>query len=158
MSRRPNPQSVGWAEKSAEKLSRVALPTKLVVVVHTYSINLQTFARRIKCKDCNRKKAFDDFSNRQLDVARRNILKRKGDTVQVSDAGVIICMACLSPTHELHCISCDLVKSKDDFSGVQKRKPDEAVCTDCAAKIWGQSTGEEFEQETEDAEACLKPS
>ncbi|KAK7544067.1 Stc1 domain-containing protein [Phyllosticta citribraziliensis] len=81
---------------------------------------------QIKCQRCSKRKAQRNYSNKQLNDAKEKV--RRGQEVTA------VCMTCNGqPPVELECQRCDAWKPLDEFSKVQRKNPDHAVCEKCMA-------------------------
>ena len=86
---------------------------------------------RIKCSRCSKLKAPSNFSNKQIDDLKKQILQKSGFNAMTQ--GFVPCMTCTgAPRTELECHYCGITKSLDHFSKQQRKDPDRAVCPiDC---------------------------
>ncbi|KAK8174267.1 Stc1 domain-containing protein [Phyllosticta citrichinensis] len=91
-----------------------------------YRANSAYREAKIKCQRCSKRKGQRNYSNKQLNDAREKV--RRGQEVTA------VCMPCNGqPPVELECQRCDAWKPLDEFSKVQRKNPDHAVCEKCMA-------------------------
>ncbi|KAI7343724.1 hypothetical protein KC354_g15520 [Hortaea werneckii] len=110
---------------STAVVQNVALPEKylphLEMILHRQSTN----DIRIKCSRCSKLKAPSNFSNKQIDDLKKQILQNSGFNAMTQ--GFVPCMTCTgAPRTELECHYCGITKSLDHFSKQQRKDPDRA--------------------------------
>ncbi|KAI7544512.1 hypothetical protein KC331_g6764 [Hortaea werneckii] len=125
---------------STAVVQNVALPEKylphLEMILHRQSTN----DIRIKCSRCSKLKAPSNFSNKQIDDLKKQILQKSGFNAMTQ--GFVPCMTCTgAPRTELECHYCGITKSLDHFSKQQRKDPDRASCWDCTAERQNQAPG-----------------
>ena len=98
----------GYSEEKKARLQATKLPDK------------------IKCKQCNKLKAKDAYSQRQLTDFRQR-LARNPKLAEESSA-TVICRTCTgAQVTELECTQCNTIKALEGFTKAQRRDPDFAV-------------------------------
>ncbi|KAF2748942.1 hypothetical protein M011DRAFT_457062 [Sporormia fimetaria CBS 119925] len=100
---------------------------------------------KIKCSRCEKYRPAPAFSHNQLNDAREAIYNRGQRAVYH-----IRCLACVgAQVVEIECTICKETKGMEDYSKVQRAKPDQAKCWECVEK--------QLEVEPVDTDAYVDP-
>ena len=98
----------GYSEEKKAKLQATKLPEKL------------------KCKQCNKLKAKDSYSQRQLTNFQQRLARNPG--LASETIASVICRPCTGgQVTELECTQCNQIKALEGFTKAQRRDPDFAV-------------------------------
>ena len=98
----------GYSEEKKAKLHATKIPEKL------------------KCKNCNKLKANEAYSQRQLMDFRQRLARNPALASELTAS--VVCRTCTGgQVTELECTQCNQIKALEGFTKAQRRDPDFAV-------------------------------